>query len=244
MKTLFLHYTYAHTPMRRDKIMPSILQHLAWGPIRVTILLFAGLEIRGSENLNKIRGNMIIASNHTNQLDPLLLVACFPFFSKKIPLMFASREKDFYARTGWKRWVYGGTFFRLMGAHPMYGGLNNYEAALRHHLEFARKGESICIFPTGKKKNGITSKAKGGVGYLMHATNLPILPTKIQGLEGMNWLSVWTGKHKVTVTFGEPLLPKDIFMNTEFIKLTQEQNPYADAAAAIMEKVEQLTTQP
>lgn len=122
----------------------------------------------------------------------------------------------------------------------MYGGLNNYEAALRHHLEFARKGESICIFPTGKKKNGVIGKAKGGVGYLMHATNLPILPVKIQGLEGMSWLSVWTGKHKVTVTFGEPLQVKDIFINTSFIQLVQDQNPYADAAAAIMEIVEQL----
>lgn len=220
--------------------MPMLFQRLVWGPIRLIMWLFAGLEIKGVENLKRIRGNFIIASNHTNQLDPMLLVACFPFFSKHIPLMFASREKDFYAKNGWKRWVYGGTVFQLMGAHPMYGGLNNYEAALRHQLEFARKGESVCIFPTGKKRDGVTPKAKGGVGYLLHTTNLPILPVKIAGLEGMSWFSVWTGKHKVTVTFGEPLQAKEIFMNTNFIQLIQDQNPYADAAAAIMEKVEQL----
>lgn len=226
--------------MPNYKIMPMLFQRLAWGPIRLVTWLFAGLEIRGVENLKHIRGNFIIASNHTNQLDPMLLVACFPFFSKHVPLMFASREKDFYAKTGWRRWVYGGTFFRLMGAHPMYGGLNNYEAALRHHIEFARKGESICIFPTGKKRNGVTGKAKGGVGYLIQATNLPILPVKIQGIEDMTFLSIWTGKHKVVVTFGEPLQAKEIFMNTSFIQRTQAQNPYDDAAAAVMGKVEQL----
>ncbi len=231
-----------HIPlMSRDKIMPAILQRLVWGPVRLTILLFAGLEIRGVENLKRVRGNMIIASNHSNQLDPILIVSCFPFFSRHLPLVFGSREKDFYAKSGWKRLVYGGTFFRLMGAHPMYGGLNNYEAALRPHIEFARKGESICIFPTGKRRMPhVAPRARGGVGYLAHTTNLPIVPVKIQGLEDMTFLSVWTGKHKVVVTFGEPLQAKDIFMNANFIKLAQEENSYAEAAAVVMEKVEQL----
>jgi len=228
--------------MRRYRIMPIIFQRLAWGPVRLTLWLFSNLEIRGLEHLKRIRGNMIIASNHSNQLDPILIVACFPFFSRHLPLVFGSREKDFYAKSGWQRLIYGGLFFRLMGAYPMYSGLNNYETALRHHLAFAHKGESICIFPAGKQKvDHEIPKARGGIGYLAHTTNLPILPVRIQGLEDMTFLSVWTGKHKVIVTFGEPLETKDIFINTSFIKLTQEENPYAHAAAVIMEKVEQLT---
>jgi len=227
--------------MNRHGIMPIVLQRLVWGPVRLTLMLFSGLEIKGVENLKGVSGNMIIASNHMNQLDPILIVACFPFFSRHLPLVFGSREKDFYAKNGWRRWVYGGLFFKLMGAHPMYGGLNDYEAALRHHLKFARIGKSVCIFPTGKRKvPHVTPRARGGIGYLAHATNLPILPIRIQGLEDMTLLSVWTGKHKVVVTFGEPLQAKDIFMNADFVKLTQGQNSYADAAAVVMEKVEHL----
>jgi 1-acyl-sn-glycerol-3-phosphate acyltransferase len=218
-----------------------LFQRIAWGPVRFAISQFAGLEIRGAENFKLIDGNFIIASNHTNQLDPVLLVACIPFFSRHLPLMFASREKDFYAKSGWKRLVYGGTFFRLLGAHPMYGGLHDYEASLRHHIEFARNGESICIFPTGKKSNGVTGKARGGVSYLMQTTNLPILPVKIDGLEEMGWLSFFSGRHKVTVTFGKPLSGGDVFMNNNFIQLTRERNPYSDAAVTIMERVEQLS---
>ena len=61
--------------MPRYKIMPSLFQRLVWGPIRCVLWLFADLKINGAENLNTVRGNMIIASNHTNQLDPLLIVA-------------------------------------------------------------------------------------------------------------------------------------------------------------------------
>lgn len=227
--------------MRKQGIVPAILQRLAWGPVKLTLSLFAGLEIKGLENLERIRGNMIIASNHSNQLDPILIVASFPFFSRHLPLVFGSREKEFYAKRGWRRWVYGGLFFRLMGAHPMYGGLRDYEAALRHHLEFARCGKSVCIFPTGKRKiPNVTPRAKGGIGYLAHATMLPILPIRIQGLEDMTFLSVWKGKHKVVVTFGEPVEAKDIFMNADFVKLTRGQNQYVEAATAVMARIDEL----
>lgn len=236
---VFMPYTYTH--MARHGVMPGILQRLAWGPVRVALRVFARLEIRGIENLAMIRGNMIIASNHCNQLDPILIVACFPLFSRHLPLVFGSREKDFYAKSGWKRFVYGGLFFKLIGAQPMYGGLGDYEAALRHHLQFARIGKSICIFPTGKQRvPHITPKARGGVGYLAYATNLPILPIRIQGLEDMTFLSLWSGKHKVIVTFGEPLCASDIFINADFVQLTEEHNPHAEAAAVLMNKIDQL----
>ena len=225
--------------MPRYKIVPAILQRLAWGPVRLSFWLFSALEIRGVENLNRIQGNMLIASSHANQFDPILIVACLPFFSRHLPLFFGSREKDFYAKSGWKRLIYGGLFFRMMGGHPMYGGLNDYEAALRHHIEFIRSGESICIFPTGKRRTrNQVPKARGGIGYLARSTGIPILPVKIQGLEDMTFLSLWTGRHKVFVTFGEPIQPSDVFMNTDFIELAQ--NPYAEVAEIVMEKVEQL----
>jgi len=225
----------------RHEIMPTLFQHLAWGPVRFVLRLFAGLEIRGMEQLHALRGNFILASNHTNQLDPILIVACFPFFSRHLPLVFGSREKDFYAKRGWKRLVYGGTFFKLMGAYPMYGGHYDYDAALRLHLEFARMGKSICIFPTGKQRTPhIVPKARGGVAYLAHTANLPIIPVHIQGLQDMTFFSVWTGRHKVTVSFGAPLYPKEVFADLNSLQITEDRNPYAHAAAAVMSRIEQM----
>ena len=46
--------------------------------------------------------------------------------------------------------MYGGTFFRMMGAYQAYVGLKNYDQALRHHLEAIKDGYTVCIFPMGK----------------------------------------------------------------------------------------------
>ena len=99
------------------------------------MLAFAKMEIRGIENTKLGGGNMILASNHTNNLDPVLLSACFSFFSRHIPLIFGSREKNFYASTAWGRLAYGGSFFRLMGAYPMIGGLKDYATSLQTHVD-------------------------------------------------------------------------------------------------------------
>ncbi|MFA6601984.1 MAG: lysophospholipid acyltransferase family protein [Candidatus Paceibacterota bacterium] len=220
--------------------MPTVFQHLSWGPVRLALTLFAGLEIRGRENIAKIPRNMIIASDHKNQLDPILISACFPFFSKHIPLIFASMGKDYYAQSGWQRLVYGGTFFRLMGAYPMYSGLRDYAQALRHHLDFAQKGKSICIFPRGKQKPMKIPKARGGVGFLAYATQAPILPVSIHGLEDMSLLSIWTGKHKVIVTFGQPLQIKDLFPDINPPVITPGNNPFEKAAEIVMQRIDQL----
>ena len=221
--------------------MPMLFQRLAWVPLRVLTSIFGSLEIRGVENAQKIKGPMVIASNHISELDPFLIVACFSFFSPHIPLFYVSREKGFYKK-GWRTKVYGGTFFRMMGAYPAYTGLNDYEQALRHHLEIIKK-RSVCIFPMGGiHLENEHAKAKGGVSYLAKTTSLPILPIRIQGLEKITFKEFFGGERKVIVTFGKPLYAKDIFPMMK--KESAEGASYSEcekAATMLMEKISQLT---
>lgn len=227
--------------MRKHEIMPSFLQRLAWVPLRVFLIVFCSLEIRGRENIKNLKGNTILASNHISELDPLLLVACLPFFSRHLPLFFISREKDFYATRGWRRLVYGGTFFRMMGAYQARVGLKNYKESLRHHLEVVRKGSNVCIFPTGRiYLPGETAKAKGGVSFLARETALPIMPIRIQGIERATFRDFVMRKRKLTVVFGTPLDSRGIFCNHEQVTLNNERNEYADAAETLMRKIAQL----
>ncbi len=184
---------------------------------------------------------MIIASNHTSELDPLLIVACLPFFSRHLPLFFTSREKNFYAENGWKRIIYGGIFFKMMGAYQAYVGLKNYKRALHHHLTFIDKGKSVCIFPSGKRNlRGEAPVAKGGVSFLAREKQLPIVPLLIQDLEQLTFRDLLSGKRKVIVTFGAPLYAKDIFQNTEDAVIDVDRNDYEKAASVLMEKILQL----
>jgi 1-acyl-sn-glycerol-3-phosphate acyltransferase len=202
--------------------------------------IFCSLKIRGIENIEGLKGNVIIASNHTCELDPLLIVACLPFFSHHLPLYFVSREKIFYQKK-WRSFMYGGTFFRMMGAYQAYVGLKNYEQALRHHLDAIQKGNNVCIFPMGKiYLLNEPAKAKGGVSFLAQKTQLPIIPVLIQGIEQLTFADFLTGKRKLTVTFGSPLYTKDIFQNTHSAVINDNRNKYEEAAAVLMEKIAQL----
>ena len=108
--------------MKYNFVTPSLFQHFSWGPLKLLMKIFCFLEIKGSENIENVKGNMIIASNHISELDPVLIVSCLPFFSKHIPFYFVSLLKKEYTN-GWRKLLYGGNFFRLMGAYPAYLGL-------------------------------------------------------------------------------------------------------------------------
>lgn len=221
-------------------LMPTIFQHLSWAPVRLVMFLFARMEIKSIEHTKLHGGNMILASNHISHLDPVLLSACFPFFSRHIPFIFGSREKSFYHGMGWKANMYGGEFFKLMGAYPMIGGLKDYATSMRQHIEFVNQGKSFCIFPKGTETRGESKKAKGGVGYIAYVTGVPVVPVKIAGIEHITFASIWNGRHKATVTFGKPIYKEELFPKERVPTITPESNPFVDAAEFIMKRVAEI----
>ena len=227
----------AHDPLMHT-ILPAFFQRLAWVPVRLAMRLRFSLEIKGVERLTGVRGNFIIASTHASELDPLLIVACLPFFSRHLPLFFASREKDFYADLGWRRFFYGATLFKMIGAYPVYAGLDNYRRALRHHLRFIARGHNVCIFPWGTRSlSGERPKAKGGVAFLARTTGLPVIPILIQGLEHVTVRDFFSGTRKVTVTFGNPLYAEDLFVSETSGAGGTERDVCEQAASVLMEKI-------
>ncbi|MGH2506206.1 MAG: hypothetical protein ACRDHZ_02100, partial [Ktedonobacteraceae bacterium] len=51
------------------EVIPGILQRFAWVPARLLLGYFCHLEIKGPENLTSLNTNVIIASNHSSELD-------------------------------------------------------------------------------------------------------------------------------------------------------------------------------
>lgn len=226
-------------------LFPEFFQRLVWLPLRLSMLVFFSLEIKGIENVKNLKGNMIIASNHLSELDPLLIVSIFPFFSRNIPIIYVSRQKSFYTSDDWAKWkriVYGGIFFEMIGAYPSYKGLKNYKIALHHHLEVTENRRNVAIFPYGGiVRSQKKPRAGGGVSFLAYETKLPILPLKISGTEDITLQNIFSRKKKITFTFGDPLYARDIFRNHKKIILNDKQNDYVLAAEMIMKKIESLT---
>lgn len=226
--------------MKKDHLPPSLFQHSSWGPLKFLMKIFCSLEISGVEHIEGIKSNMIIASNHISELDPMLIVSCLPFSSKHIPLYFVSLEKKEYPE-GWRKLIYGGTFFRLMGAYPAYLGLKNYRESLKHHLRLISEGKNIVIFPMGKMYfESKAGKAKGGAIFLAKENNLPIIPVSIRGVERITLVDVLLRKRKLTVKFGKPIKLEDLFQEIGDITNVDERSTCEKAASVLMEKIAQL----
>lgn len=228
--------------MKIYKIVPSILQRIAWIPLRLLFYSFCSFEIVGQDNLKNLKSNMIMASNHSSELDPLVAVASFPFFSRYLPIFFVSREKEFYKDMGWKKVIYGGTVFKMWGAHQAYVGLKNYKQSLRDHLALLRQGKNVLIFPSGKKNiQGEHPKARGGVSFLAKETGLPILPILIKGVERMTLHDFFLRKRKIKIIFGKPIYAKDIFKEIKDPIINAKRNDYETAAIILLEKIMKLS---
>lgn len=216
-------------------ITGNIIQRAAWLPLRVFFSFFLKMEFRGLEHVKNLRTNAIFAANHANEFDPLIIVSCLPFFSRHLPLVFVSRERDFYEKLGLRGRIYGGFFFKLMAALQVYSGLHDYRKALKHHIDALERGKSVCIFPMGKKHlDEDIHQAKGGVSYLAAVSDLPIVPVHITGIEYMKGGELWKRKRKLQVTFGKPRYFKDLM---ETGSTNPEKDECEQTAVILMEKI-------
>lgn len=185
---------------------PLILQKLIWVPTRLILLFFGHLEIAGFERLNKLKTNAIFATNHSSELDPILLPASLPFFSHFSPIFYTSREQSFYKNAGWRQRFYGGRFFKAWGSYPVQVGLHDYAKSMVNHVPIINDGGNLCIFPEGRRTpDGSIKPAKGGVAYLAYATGRPIVPVRYDGTYQVRFIGFFKRRHHLKVTFGNPI---------------------------------------
>lgn len=202
------------------------------------------VDIKGIENVKNSQENVIFASNHVSQLDPLFIVASLPFISNKIPIAFVVSEKEVYAKNwhGWRKFIYGGEFFRMIGGYAAYSGRQNYEEALPYHIDALNKGTSVCIFPLGRR-HGVDEidQAKGGVAYLTKKTTTPIIPIKITSKNINPTIKDFLlRKNKLTITYGAPILSNEIFDKHSLKKNETYGKDFDTAAIKVMKRIVKL----
>ena len=218
-------------------IPPLILQTLSWIPTRLILIFFIGLKVNGLENLKGLEKGVIFASNHANALDPILLPASLSFLSKFMPMFYTSRENTFYKRLWMRIFFSSGLFFKAWGSYAVGIGIHNYEESLKDHIKILNDKHSLFIFPEGSTtKDGNFKEAKGGVAFLVHKTNLPVVPVGINSTYKMSWGSFFLRKRKITLSIGNPMYLKDIFDDKKEITI----DDYKSGANKIMDKIKEL----
>lgn len=198
--------------MRFYQIFPYLFQTISRPIVRKMLDFFCNLEVHGLERIGDIDGNFILASQHVHELDGFLLPATIPLSVYPAPIFPVSRESEFYADKGLRgKILYGGYFFKFMGAYPAYAGQQNYEKSLQNQVNILNDGHSVLIFPAGKVGR---KETKGGVGYLALKTQKPVIPVKIEGAKKMKLGEMLSFKRNIKVTFMEPAYFNDLDSTT------------------------------
>ncbi len=100
----------------------------------------------------------------------------------------------------------------MWGGHGVQTGVRDYEKALSKHIPILLDGGSFCIFPEGSiTLDGEIQPAKGGVSFLAHSAPCTIVPVAISGVYGMSVADFFLRKRRISVNFGEPIDPRDLY---------------------------------
>jgi 1-acyl-sn-glycerol-3-phosphate acyltransferase len=190
-------------------IAPFLLQATLWRIVmRPFFYFFTRLEVRGLEHVMSLPKGVVFAPNHSSELDPVVLPLAFPLWSRFVPMFYIVREPKFYTDPvfSWRRHFYDLVPFTALGAHAIVSGAKDYSLSLSTHCSILTDGGSICIFPEGGfTKTGAIGEAHGGVSYLSHRTQKPVVPVLIEGTRTVTLSDLIRRKSKIVVTFLPPL---------------------------------------
>lgn len=219
-------------------LVPFVLQNLFFVSFLPIYKLFLHLEIKGKENLENLKGPLLLAPNHTSELDPTAIPLVFPFLSSHLPIYSVIYPIAKYKTPDWKwrRYIYSKLFFNLLGGYSSYSGSKNYEESLKDHISLLQQGRTVCIFPEGKcTTDGSMGEAHGGLGFLAYQTDATIVPLVIDTFYGLTFIEFITRRIKVTMTILPPIKKGEIINSSE-----PTVEDFQSASQKVMDKIKKL----
>jgi len=144
--------------------MSSLKSILRW-----ILSAFYKVEVKGLENYEGLKDNVIIVANHTSFLDALLLYAFLP-----LDMTFAVNT---HVAKGWMLKLSS----RFVGLFPMDP---TNPLSIRALIKKVRSGDNVAIFPEGRiTVTGSLMKIYHGPGLVADKTGAMVLPICIDGAQ-------------------------------------------------------------
>jgi len=140
------------------------------------------------------KGGVIIAPNHASYLDPI-----FAGVGSRRLLNYIARENLF------SNFLIN-RMLRTVGAFPIKRNFHDL-GAVKEAIKRLKSGKPVLIFPEATRTHdGALQPVKGGISFLAHSANVPVVPVYIKGS-----FEVWPRGAKkikwapISVYFGEPI---------------------------------------
>jgi 1-acyl-sn-glycerol-3-phosphate acyltransferase len=135
-------------------------------------LVWFRLQRTGREHA-RVKGGMIVASNHRSFLDPFVIGALLPW---RRQIQFVAKVELFEKR--WQGWI-----LNRLGAFPIRRGQSD-EVAMETARLAVERGGTVVIFPEGTRiRSGSLGVPKRGVGRLALESGAHVLPVAVYGSE-------------------------------------------------------------
>jgi 1-acyl-sn-glycerol-3-phosphate acyltransferase len=192
-------------------VLTVVFYWLAASFFRLCVLIWSRREVLGLENVPR-HGPAILASNHINLADPVLLVTLVPrrlVFMAKLELW----------STPVIGWLYG-----LAGCIPV----RRFEGdvgALRRAEKVLRQGHVLVMFPEGtRSQHPGLGKGHPGTAVIALRSGVPIVPVGVSGTETVSLPGVFLRRTRVRIAFGRPFtLPRGQRLTTELAEESTQQ---------------------
>jgi glycerol-3-phosphate dehydrogenase (NAD(P)+) len=128
---------------------------------------------RAGRDHGRVKGGLIVASNHRSFLDPFVIGGALPW---RRPMNYVGKAELFERR--WQGWL-----LSRLGGFPIRRGESD-EVSMETARVVVERGGTVCIFPEGTRiRSGTLGAPKRGVGRLALQTGAPVLPAAVYGTE-------------------------------------------------------------
>ncbi|MBH0198917.1 MAG: AMP-binding protein [Nitrospira sp.] len=165
---------------------------------RLLMKRFFSLEVQGVERI-LTQGPCVLVPNHTSLLDP--------------PAVMAALSDSFLNRTYWGGWtgiMFRNTLMRLVSRATQVLPIDQSSRPLANIALGAAalaRGYHLVWFPEGgRSPDGILQPFQSGIGLMMTAHQVPVIPVWIEGsFEALPTGARWPHRRAIRVVFGETL---------------------------------------
>jgi long-chain acyl-CoA synthetase len=183
--------------------------------MRPAIILLGWPRIEGRENLQGVRGPLLVVCNHIGDVDPGFVQTALParlrnriatatggeaLEALRTPAPGRSLFGRIYDRT---KWVLGVSLLNLFPL-PREAG---FRRSFAYAGEAVDRGYSVLVFPEGRHTvDGGMNPFRAGIGLLANNLGIPVVPMRIHGLfevkqAGRKFARPW----KISVRIGPPM---------------------------------------
>jgi long-chain acyl-CoA synthetase len=180
--------------------------------------IFAAVDVRGLDHLDRVPGPVIFAANHQSHFDtPVILDALPSRWRYRIAPAMAKEffKAHFYPEQfGRKAYLQNSANYYLaslfFNAFPLPQRESGTRQTLRYIGELISRGYSILIYPEGRRtQQGEIGRFQPGVAMIAARLGVPVVPVRLEGLDRIlhqSWKFPKRGRARVT--FGAPILLK------------------------------------